>query len=294
MNFCGGNNMEFVRVTTSDSLWLDGAFQAPESSIPSTLPISAWLMVHGTGSNFYAPGVLETFAKQARSAGMATLRINTRGHDGISSIAGSGKSVRGGATYEHVAECRLDIQAWIEFLRHCGHTRIGLCGHSMGGVKSAYTLARNSDSQVKALVLISSPRFHHETMLNHPAATAFREDFKTATQAVAAGKIEELIKVSQPMAFLTTAGGFLDKYGPANHYDLASLLPRVSCPVLYVLGTKSPEQSIGFAGLPETLTQLASEHPHIKVSFVEGANTNYAGLDHVPFERVWNWMQETL
>jgi pimeloyl-ACP methyl ester carboxylesterase len=248
-------------------------------------------MVHGTGSNFYAPGVLETFAQQAQSAGIATLRINTRGHDGISSIPGNGKSVRGGATYENVAECRLDIQAWIEFLRNRGHSKIGLCGHSMGGVKSAYTLVRNSDSQVKALVLISSPRFHHQTMLNHPAATAFRDDFKTATQSLAAGRPEDLIKVTQPMALLTTAAGFLDKYGPSDHYDLAGLLPRVPCPVLYVLGTKSPEQSIGFAGLPETLTKLSSEHRHINVSFVDGANTNYSGLDHVPFELVWKWME---
>jgi pimeloyl-ACP methyl ester carboxylesterase len=287
-----GSAMELVRVTTSDGLWLDGTFSLPESPPLSPLPIDVFILVHGTASNFYAPGVLETFARQANLAGLAVLRINTRGHDGISSIPGERKAVRGGATYEHVAECRLDLRAWIEFLQDRGYSRIGLCGHSMGGVKSAFTLAHDSYESVKALTLISSPRFHHQTMLEHPAAVAFRSDFEDACYHVLERRPDELIEVTQPMPFVATAAGFLDKYGPNDHYDLARLLPLVRCPVLYVLGTHSPEQSIGFAGLPATLTSLSQQHQHICVSFVEGANTNYSGMAHIPFERTWTWLME--
>jgi pimeloyl-ACP methyl ester carboxylesterase len=285
--------MELVRVTTSDGLWLDGAFTRPVAA-DSTPPVDALILVHGTGSNFYASGMLETFSRQAQSVGISTLRINTRGHDGISSISGAGKAIRGGAAYEQVADCQLDLQAWIAFLRNEGYAEIGLCGHSMGGVKSAYTLAHGTVPGVTALILISSPRFHHETMANHPAAAAFRADYKTACQAVAEGRPGELINVTQPMPLLTTAAGFLDKYGPANHYDFARLLPLVSCPVLYVLGTKSPDQSIGFAGLPDTLADLANRHSRIQFSMIDGANTNYSGMDHIPFERAYRWMQESM
>ena len=57
--------LELIRVTTNDELYLDGALLLPESEVSSSLPVDAFLLIHGTGSNFYAPGVLETFARQA-------------------------------------------------------------------------------------------------------------------------------------------------------------------------------------------------------------------------------------
>jgi len=80
--------MELARVETADGIWLDGLF---EPAAAGTRPGDACLLVHGTGSNFYAPGVLEVFARQARDAGLATLRINTRGHDGLGTLRGRGE-----------------------------------------------------------------------------------------------------------------------------------------------------------------------------------------------------------
>ena len=246
--------------------------------------------MHGTGSHFYAPGVLETFSQQALSEGLAVVRINTRGHDGICSISGPRGALKGGATFENVADCRLDLAAWIEFLRERGYSRIALCGHSMGGVKSAYTMAHDAHPDVRAVILISSPRFHHQTFMQHPAAAAFRADFSTANRNVQEGRSHDLIAVTQPMPFLVTSAGFLDKYGPADSYDLIKLLPQVPCPALYVLGTQSPTQSIGFAGLIETLSVLTRDNSHIQLSLVDGANINYSELEYTPFERVMKWL----
>lgn len=282
---------ELVRVTTEDQLWLDGAWYRPAVPLPSTSPIDACLLVHGTGSNFYAPGALESFAEQAQSVGIAAVRMNTRGHDGICSIAGAKRAIRGGATYEHVAECVLDLHAWIELLVSQGNSRIALVGHSMGGVKSAYTLAHRFHPAVRALVMISSPRFNHAWFMAHPTADAFRDAFRRARLAVDEGRPEELIPMTQPMPFLATAAGILDKYGPDDHYDWSRLLPLVLCPVLYVLGTASPGQSIGFDGVPEVMSTLCREHSHLHFSQVEGANINYSGQHEVPFERAWEWLQ---
>src|SRR5262245_5486392 len=81
---------ELIHVQTSDGLRLAGALHVPKRE--ATLPVDAFLLIHGTGSNFYAPGILETFAGQAVDAGCAVLRINTRGHDGIASIPTTGRS----------------------------------------------------------------------------------------------------------------------------------------------------------------------------------------------------------
>jgi pimeloyl-ACP methyl ester carboxylesterase len=281
---------ELVRVTTEDALWLDGAWYRP-SIQASSLPIDACLLVHGTGSNFYAPGVLEVFAMLAQSAGIAALRINTRGHDGISSIAGEKRAIRGGATYEHVAECVSDLHAWLDFLTRQGYTRVALVGHSMGGVKSAYMLAERFHPAVRALIMISSPRFHHAGFMSHPAAVAFRDAFHLAELAVKEGRPDESIPMTQPMPLLATAAGILDKYGPDDRYDWSRLLPQVPCPVLYILGTESPRQSIGFDGVPEVLSELSHRHVHIQFSLVEGANTNYTGQQGVPFDRAWAWLK---
>lgn len=282
---------ELVRVTTADGLWLEAALHRPISAPQDALPIDACLLVHGTGSNFYAPGVLEAFARKAAESGVAALRINTRGHDGICSISGPKHSIRGGATYEHVADCVEDLHAWIGHLTDLGYQRIGLVGHSMGGVKSAYTLARRPHLAVRALIMISSPRFNHDFYQSHPLANAFREAFQQARTAVEDGRPDELIPMTQPMPFLATAAGIIDKYGPDDHYDWTRLLPQVSVPVLYILGTQSPSQSIGFDGVPEVMMELSRLSPHVHLSLVDGANTNYSGNHTVPFDRAWHWLK---
>ncbi len=76
----GIGQVELCRVATSDGLLLDGALRIP-SGPRGHQPIDACLLVHGTGSNFTAPGLMEAFANQASAAGIASLRVNTRGHD---------------------------------------------------------------------------------------------------------------------------------------------------------------------------------------------------------------------
>ena len=105
---------ELVRVETADGVVLDGALCRPRMA--GELPVDAFLLVHGTGSNFYAPGVLETYTGQALAGGTPVLRINTRGHDGIYSNPASSGSVKGGAAYEHISDCVPDVGAWVNWL----------------------------------------------------------------------------------------------------------------------------------------------------------------------------------
>jgi len=75
--------LELVQTWTADDLRLDGSYQAPAS-----LARGAWrrrlVLVHGTGGNFYNSTLFDQIAERLLELGCGVLRVNTRGHDGIS------------------------------------------------------------------------------------------------------------------------------------------------------------------------------------------------------------------
>ena len=195
--------LELVRVETADGVVLDGALWRPQRA--GKLPVDAFLLVHGTGSNFYAPGVLETYAGQALAGGIAVLRINTRGHDGLCSNPARSGSVKGGAAYERISDCVQDVGAWVDWLVGHGFARIVLVGHSMGSVKAIYAQAYAPHSAVRAIVGISPPRFSHERLLSGPCGETFAAEFARASDLVSDGQGETLLAVTQPLRFMATA-----------------------------------------------------------------------------------------
>jgi pimeloyl-ACP methyl ester carboxylesterase len=280
---------ELVRVETDDGLFLDGALQRPRDAGP--LPVDAFLLLHGTGSNFYTPGVLESFARQAVAYGAAVLRVNTRGHDGICSISGRQGQVRGGATFERISDCTRDVAAWATWLEANGLARIVLVGHSMGGVKAIYSQAQTDQPAVQAIVGISPPRFAHERLAAGPRGVTFREEFARASELVRRGDGDSLVPVTQPLSFIATAAGYVEKYGPENRYDFVPLLSRLPCPALILIGSESIKTSAAFAGLPDALAEAADGNLQLAYEIVEGANTNYLGCDTIPFVRTAAWIQ---
>jgi pimeloyl-ACP methyl ester carboxylesterase len=282
--------VELCRVTTADGLLLDGALRLPEQAA-GDLPIDVCLLVHGTGSNFTAPGMLEQFAAQALRAGIPSLRVNTRGHDLMARIPNELGSVLGGAAYENIADCRHDLAAWIAFLADLGYTRIGLVGHSMGGVKAIYTLSRNPSDYVKCLVAASPPRFSHALFQRHKLAGQFREDYRRADALVERGEGESLLQVRQPLALVMPASGVVAKYGPHDEYDIVKLLPRVRVPTLLLIGSESAKTSPAFDGLAEELARIAAEKPFLAVRSVEGADISYGAHPSAPFELMEEWLR---
>jgi pimeloyl-ACP methyl ester carboxylesterase len=280
--------IEMARIETTDGLFLDGVLWHPQST--GQLPVDAFLLIHGTGSNFYAPGLLETFARLAVAGGTAVLRINTRGHDGISSIPGRSSSLKGGATYERIGDCTLDVTASVSWLAAKGFDRVVLVGHSMGGVKALYSQAHAHHAAVTGVIGISPPRFSHQRMASHPRGEKFREEFGRARDLVAQGQPEQLLAVTQPLPFLATAAGYVEKYGPEDRYDFVPLLLRLKCPVLILFGSESIKTSPAFDGLDTALTEVVAGNSAIACEIVAGANINYTGCENVPFTRAAAWL----
>ena len=262
----------------------------PDETVRSTLPVDTFLLVHGTASNFYAGGVLETFAGQAVASGAAVLRVNTRGHDRMAAIPSERGAVAGGAAYERIAECCFDVTSWLDLLVARGFSRIALIGHSMGAVKAIFSQARAAHSSVSCVVGISPPRFSYERLASGIGGDEFGEDFYRASQLVDDGRGSELISVRYPLPLMLTADSFLAKYGPHDDYDIVRHLPDVACPTLIVLGTGSVANSSAFAGLPDEIQRLTIEHSRLALELVEGANTVYSTCEDVPFVRTAAWL----
>lgn len=273
--------MELIRVKTADGVLLDGLLQravAADSSSRNT----AWLLVHGTGSNFYSGGVLQVFAEQLARAKHSVVRINTRGHDIISTLSG-------GAAFESIADCVHDLRAWVDELIHRDFSRVVLVGHSMGGVKAIFAQAHDPHPDVAAIVGVSPPRFCHAEWQSSPKAQAFRDHFQRATELVASGRGDELMLVQQPLPLWLTAAGFLAKYGPHDHFDFVPLLPRLNRPTLLIVGTDSVASSPAFESIPAAVQELRPSSLHLDLQLVAGANTGYSGHLDAPGQLALDW-----
>lgn len=283
--------VELCRAETPDGLLLDGALHLPHKVANPSDGLDAFLLLHGSGSHFYAGGALETFATLAAERGVAALRVNTRGHDGVTRIAARLGPRRGGAAYEDLDECRHDVQGWLTFLERRGMRRVVLVGHSLGGVKAVFAAARDQPATVVAVAAISAPRFRHEALSTRPA---FREDFERARELVAVGEGETLLPMREPLPQVMAAAAIVAKYGPHDDYDLIRHLPDVGVPTLYVVGTESVRMSVAFETMPDDLRRVAITQRHVALEIVEGANTVYTGCPEVPFERAWDWLARVL
>jgi pimeloyl-ACP methyl ester carboxylesterase len=254
-------NVTLVRVSASDGVRLDGAV------VPCPDARAAAVLVHGTGSNFYGSALFDALGTDLLQAGYAVLRVNTRGHDLVSSDAGK----RYGAAYESVDDCRLDLTAWAEFALTLA-PRVVLIGHSSGAIKCLYVQAHAPHPAVRAVVAISPPRLSHSWFRAH--APAFIETFQRAQSLTEAGQGQTLLDVTFPMPFLCTAAGYVEKYGPDERYDFLKALDRLSVPALVTFGTKEMAGNVAFAGSDQA---VRSASPRTRVEVIAGADHNYTG-----------------
>ncbi len=284
--------VELVRTTTRDGLRLDGALALPDNSrreAASSLPPAA-ILLHGVAGNFYTSSTFEPLIPKLQSLGMAVLAVNTRGHDSVfGSMAGNVRR-RLGAAYETVDECRLDVAAWIDLLASRGHERVVLIGHSLGAIKAVYAPAHDEWPQVAAVVAASPPRLSCAAFLNSGESSVFRESLSTAEQMVAAGQGDALFTGKFPFPLLITASGYIDKYGPAERYNILRFAANLPCPALFTYGSKELSHGgIAFAGLPEALLELPHSHRR-SVVVIDGADHVYSGTSEMLAAAIAGWL----
>lgn len=282
--------VELVRTTTADGLRLDGALRpAGEGQVRKQPTV---IVLHGVGGNFYSSSTFEPLLPKLHAAGYPTLTVNTRGHDSVFGAQLGNVRKRLGAAYEMVDDCRLDIAAWIKFLVSRGQPRVILLGHSLGAIKAVYAQANDRHENVSAVIAISPPRLSYTAFMHAPESSVFFESMSTARELAKEGAEDELFTAKFPFPLLITAASYIDKYGPAERYNILEFLQQLRCPTLFTYGTKELAQGgIAFAGLPEAINKLPS-HALREVTTIEGADHFYSGVQESLAERVGEWLRE--
>ena len=281
--------IELVHATTRDGIRLDGSFQALPVATASAFPYDAVCLVHGTGGNFYGSTLFDELASRVIEWGCAVLRINTRGHDGISTGATAHGGRRLGAACEVVDDCRHDLAAWVDWLKQRSGPRIGLIGHSLGAVKCLYALAHEPALCVKGIVAISPPRLSYSWFCTSPEGPPFLETYGNAQRQVEAGNPGALIEVKLPLAIAITAAGYVEKYGPDERYNFLHFARSVPCPTLITFGGVEVENNMAFRGAPEAARAL-DRAGRIAVETIAGADHFYSGVRGDLIGRIEAWL----
>jgi pimeloyl-ACP methyl ester carboxylesterase len=221
--------------------------------------------------------------------GSAVLRINTRGHDGVSTAAVTGRGgLRLGAAYEVVDDCRRDLAAWVEWLRQRAGARVGLLGHSLGAVKCLYAQA-HQPGLANRVIALSPPRLSYAWFCSNPERTQFLEDYHRAQSLVQEGQPHALLDVRLPLPFVIAAAGYVEKYGPEERYNYLRFVTAVRCPVLLTLGGLEVQNNMAFRGAAEALADL--RHGSLAVEAICGADHFYSGSRAELLDRMEAWLR---
>lgn len=282
--------VDLLRVTTRDGVRLDGALW-PADSVEQP-PVDAVVLVHGTGSNFYGSTLTEFLAQRFIEMGTAALAVNTRGHDLLSTAATNDGPLRQGAAYEIVDDCRHDLTAWIDLLVTRGMRRVGLVGHSLGALKSVYFLAHEGHANAAWVAAVSPPRLSAAHFLAGPKREQFAADLAEAEAHVAAGRASKLMDIRFPLPYSISAAGYVDKYGPAERYNLLRLVDGLSCPALFTFGGQELQTNAAFQGLAAELEALDPHRQRWAVKTVADADHFYSAARDGLWSRIGRWLKK--
>lgn len=270
--------VELVRTTTRDTMVLDGVYHRSLSPTSNSADIDAAVCLSGVGSNFYGSELIESIAVRLTEVGIAALRVNTRGHDGVSTAKTASGGVLQGAAYETVDDCRHDVATWIDFLRKLGHQRIALVGHSLGALKSLYSQAFEPCDGVEHVLAISPPCLSYDSFRRSSQATSFQGSLATAQQFVAEGSPSMLFRATFPFPLVISAATYIDKYGPGERYNFLKWATQIRCKVAFVFGGREIQSdNPAFSGIVEQIPALPWLGQPASVKIIADANHNYTG-----------------
>ncbi len=225
--------VDLIDFQTADGVTLDGIFCAPAEDATPSGPVDAVLLVHGSGGNFYR-GTTKAMAADLSAQGYACLAINTKGHDTVWLNQADGQ-YHGNAN-EILDNSRLDLKAGVDWLWERGYRRIALLGHSMGAVKVAYYAAAEQDPRVATVIPVSPVRLSYTYYMESEAAEEFQANIQRADEMEAEDRALDLMAVKFPIPQMFSAASYLDKHGPAERYNLVTLAPRITVPMLIIAG----------------------------------------------------------
>jgi pimeloyl-ACP methyl ester carboxylesterase len=271
---------ELCRYAAADGERLHGLLFHPREELPQ--PDLALLMLHGVGSNFYTSH-LPLVAEALAGDGYHSLSSNTRGHDYIT--RSGGRDQIGGAAFEMLEDCLLDVDAALEYLKGRGYSRFVLVGQSLGSVKSVYYQGTRQRSDVVGVVSYSCPRLFYSSRVNqHPA---FKQRLDEAQAMIDAGRGEELIwDTDSARSRVFSARTYVNKYGPHDNFDLRPYAAKLGVPFLAVAGSEDASKPIPFYAKQMVEAAQAAGSTSASYHIVQGSGHGYEGHEPEAIEKI--------
>lgn len=278
-------HIELVSTLTADDVRLDGYLRA--AGRPSSqLGVDLVICHHGVGATFYGPSFFDRMGEQFEQLGIATLRVNNRGHDQAYQVGPR----RLGAAYELIDDCRQDFSAWLQFAQSRGYERVLLWGHSLGAVKTIYFQAQVRDPRVVCAIASSPPRFVHDAYRQSHHGERFSADIAAAQQAVDSGAPERLIEALIPQSRAFSAQTYVDKYGPNARFDYFRYLSNQPAPLLLTLGSLE-RADVSFATLADRGPSMHLDWPDVSYALIDGADHLYTDRTEQLWSSARGWLQ---
>ncbi len=287
--------LELISTTTSDGVRLDGTLRRPNESTSPSMGIDAVILHHGFSGSFYAPSYFSQVQESFASAGIAVLRVNSRGHD----LAYNSPKGRLGGAYELLGDSALDWQAWVDFAGTLGFSSIVPWGHSLGAVKTIHYVSQSPDARVTCAIATSPPRFSYSDTQTRLGGEQIATQNARALSMVAVGHADEILDATMPPGFrMMCAQTYLDKWGPEERYNSLRMLANAKVPVLVAVGSEeglTPQSSdwLQFGGYAEQLASLAASTPNLTFHLLQGANHAYTGKAAGIWQVASGWLQQT-
>ena len=255
---------------------LDGAFYASQGDRG---PIQ---LFHGATMNFYF-GPPRFLPPVLTARGWDCLAYNRRGHDVLSTRAS--RDVEGGA-YQINGEALQDddlARAWL--IARTGRIPVPI-GHSHGGMLAAAHAAAHPDTP--GLVLLSAHHGGKNIMRlmadgGLMAGDKFEQMTAEARRLVAEGRGSQLL-MGEGWWYLISAASYLDNLD--NTPDILEAAPRITCPVLYLVGETEPE-----ARYPITAFAERCAGP-VKALRLAGCGHFYTGFEAQVAAIVADWLDD--
>lgn len=256
--------LEVISLATADNVGIFGGYWEPVAGGKGGV-VDAWLLLPGTSGAFYSQ-VQGPFAAALAEEGYPVLTLSTRGHDLAWVNRPDGRMM--GWAAEIISEAEYDIQASLNWLSERGFSKIGLLGHSLGGIKSTYFLAHGGDPRINVFVSVASPSIGRTRRQAGPTGPEIEACLAEAEALIAAGKGTELhlFATSIQGSGYFTPNAFVDRHG-SDKYEVAALASGIKVPTIFICGGSDPVAKIEF--LTEVHANATSARPSEVVTIPE-------------------------
>ena len=237
-----------VTVPTPMGHSLAGTLTIPAGAT-SAAPVPAVVTITGSGSEdrdeaipmFKGFRPFREFADSLARRGIAVLRMDDRGFGGSGGDAATATS----------ADFAKDIQAGLAWLRtrpEIDRTRLGLIGHSEGGLIAP--MVANDEPALKGIVLLAGPAYTGRQILNFQLGNTIKND----TSLKPATRDSSLRAVAPRVDSMTAANPWLKFFAD---YEPLTTARKVKTPVLILNGAQDQQVTPDQVPLLEKAFQAA-------------------------------------